>query len=354
VAGEGQASVSWVAPSDGGSPITDYTVTATPDGQTVTTTSPSAIITGLTNGTSYTFTVTATNSVGTSEPSAPSAPVTPQVWAAPVDRLSDFNGDECTDLVARDTAGALWLYPGDGAGGFLARSQIGTGWNSMTAIVTPGDVNGDGNADIIARDTQGALWLYPGNGASGVSARRQIGSGWNGYTITNAADMVMTSGAYLQEPDLLARDPRGVLWLYPLMGNADFDARIQIGTGWNGYTILGAGDLVRTGNWDSHNGGDVLGRDATGSLWLYLGSGYGFIYPGRTLVSTGWQGMTAMVTPGNWDRTHGNDLLGRDATGGLWLYPGEWDPGWVNSGSGFGFGPPLQIGNGWNVMTYIG
>ena len=156
-----------------------------------------------------------------------------RVQMAPVTRLSDLNRDGFTDIIARDAAGHLWLYPGSGAGGFLPRHQIGTGWNTMNTIVTPGDVTGDGNGDIIARDTSGRLWLYPGNGAFGVSARRQIGSGWTSYTITNAANM-NTKG----RPDLLARDSAGNLWLYPLSGNAVFGARTKIGSGWGSLLFL--------------------------------------------------------------------------------------------------------------------
>jgi hypothetical protein len=41
-------------------------------------------------------------------------------------RFSDFNRDGFTDLVARDTTGRLWLYPGNGTGGFLARHLMAT------------------------------------------------------------------------------------------------------------------------------------------------------------------------------------------------------------------------------------
>jgi hypothetical protein len=79
VPGDKRATVRWTAPADNGSPITSYTVTASPGGATVTVagTSRSAVVTGLTNGTAYTFTVKATNAAGTGPASAPSAAVTP-------------------------------------------------------------------------------------------------------------------------------------------------------------------------------------------------------------------------------------------------------------------------------------
>ncbi|MDA1347661.1 MAG: fibronectin type III domain-containing protein [Chloroflexi bacterium] len=80
VPGTGEASVSWSAPPDGGSPIIGYTVESAPDGLTsvVDGQTLEATVTGLTNGTAYAFTVTATNAVGTGDPSGPSTAVTPQ------------------------------------------------------------------------------------------------------------------------------------------------------------------------------------------------------------------------------------------------------------------------------------
>jgi parallel beta-helix repeat protein len=80
-AGDASATVTWSAPaSNGGSAITGYTVTSSPGGFTAAAaaTARSATVGGLTNGTSYSFTVTATNAVGPSAASDPSNSVTPQ------------------------------------------------------------------------------------------------------------------------------------------------------------------------------------------------------------------------------------------------------------------------------------
>lgn len=79
-AGDKSANVSWLDPiDDGSSPITGFTVTATP-GNTSIDVGPgatSASFAGLRNGTSYTFVVRATNAVGTGVASARSNPVIP-------------------------------------------------------------------------------------------------------------------------------------------------------------------------------------------------------------------------------------------------------------------------------------
>jgi len=83
------AQITWIAPVDnGGSPITSYTVTSA-GGSGAHHCNPVWVygapltckVTGLANHTNYTFTITATNGAGTSQPSVASANVLPRVGA---------------------------------------------------------------------------------------------------------------------------------------------------------------------------------------------------------------------------------------------------------------------------------
>jgi len=106
--GDSQASVDFTLPAfNGGSPITSYTVTATSGDVTVTASGASnpVTVTGLTNGVSYTFTVVATNAIGSSSSSTASAAVTPQALSAtaPPSAIPYFHISTAPDTGASNT-----------------------------------------------------------------------------------------------------------------------------------------------------------------------------------------------------------------------------------------------------------
>jgi len=88
IGGAASATVVWCPPATGAAKVVSYTVTSS-GGQTVTATVPNdwAIVDGLSNGTGYTFTVTANTSPGASGPTATSNSVTPGPIAQPRDVL---------------------------------------------------------------------------------------------------------------------------------------------------------------------------------------------------------------------------------------------------------------------------
>jgi len=46
-----------------------------------------------------------------------------------------------------------------------------------------GDWDGDGRADVLGRATGGQLYLYSGNGWGGFASGRQVVSGWGGWSL---------------------------------------------------------------------------------------------------------------------------------------------------------------------------
>ena len=86
VAGDASASVSWTSPASSGSfPVSHYLATSTPGAHTCLVTAPTLTcgVSGLTNGTAYTFTVKALTGAGWSASSAPSNVVVPRPQAKP-------------------------------------------------------------------------------------------------------------------------------------------------------------------------------------------------------------------------------------------------------------------------------
>jgi len=147
----------------------------------------------------------------------------------------DFNGDGLSDLIARRPDGSLMLYPGNGTGGFLgAPRQIGTGWNGFTSVFSPGDFNGDRKSDVIARTSGGLLYLYPGNGSGGWLRPRLIGQGWNAFST------IISSGDFNGDgkSDLLGRGRDGTLWMYPGNGTGGFLPSKAVGSGWNMFSTI--------------------------------------------------------------------------------------------------------------------
>jgi len=87
---DSSATVTWVAPQEtGGSSISSYLATAQPGGATCTTTDVTCTISGLSNGTTYSITVTATNAAGLTSASSAPVSVTPRGNAALPGKITD-------------------------------------------------------------------------------------------------------------------------------------------------------------------------------------------------------------------------------------------------------------------------
>jgi hypothetical protein len=196
--------------------------------------------------------------------------------------VGDWDGTGMAqDVVARDGLGNLWLYTGAGrSAAFTGWRIIGRGWSGMSGLFSPGDWNGDGNSDLLARRrSDNTLWLYPGNGSGGFLTPRQIGAGWGSMSSFEATGDFDLNGT----ADFITRRTDGALLLYRGDGHGGFAAGGQvIGTGWHIFSsITGVGD------WDGDGAPDLLARRTDGTMWLYPGTGDGGFLVARK-VGTGW------------------------------------------------------------------
>ena len=245
------------------------------------------------------------------------------------------------DVIARDGSGNLWQYQGTGVASspFRSRSQIGYGWGGYDAITAMSVFHADGTGDLVARDTSGNLWYYVGSGdpSAPFDARVKAGYGWGGYTMLGMGDLTGDG-----KSDLLARDSSGNLYVYPGTGSttSPFGPRAKAGYGWGGYTMVNSGDLTGDGK------PDLLARDSSGNLYVYPGTGSTTSPFGpRTKVGYGWGGYT-MVGPGDLTGDGKPDLVARDSSGNLYLYPGT-------GNSSAPYGSRSRIDTGWGTYDAI-
>jgi HD-GYP domain-containing protein (c-di-GMP phosphodiesterase class II) len=207
ISGNAQVALSWAAPTaTGGDPITGYKVTPSigATAQTASTFGSNATtetISGLTNGTAYTFTVAAITSAGTGSPSGASAPVTPAGPPAAPTAISGLSGNAQVAL--------SWIAPtvtgGDPITGYIVTPYIGataqtasTFASTLTTETVSGLTNGTAYTFTVSATTNAGTSspstasppVTPATapsvptGVSGLSGNAQVSLSWTAPTVT--------------------------------------------------------------------------------------------------------------------------------------------------------------------------
>lgn len=213
------ATVNFIAPFDGGSPITSYVVTSSPGNITATGAGTASNITvnGLTNGMPYTFTVKAANANGWGTASTQSTAVTPSTipgaptigTATPGNASATVSFTPPTDNGGATVTGyTVTSNPGNrtatGTASPIAITGLTNG-TSYTFTVTARNVNGSGTAStpsvaVTPSTVPGAptsVTVAAGNASATVSFAPPTNNGGaviTGYTVTSNPGNLTATG----------------------------------------------------------------------------------------------------------------------------------------------------------------
>ncbi|MGW7288666.1 FG-GAP repeat domain-containing protein [Streptomyces sp. NPDC054847] len=281
--------------------------------------------------------------------------------------MAKFSGLKSTGLVSRATVAAITAAlvgtttSAVAADGPQDAAKAATGIQQSAPEAGAFGAQAAADAPVNALygiDGGGDMYGYPPNGAGGLESRELVGYGWQAskhitqadrdadgsadgiWDITNGqmhwtefgSDPVLLGSGWgiynkMLSPsnlggaaadDVIARDSSGVLWIYLGYGDGKLTSRTKVGSGWGIYNqITGKGDLTGDGR------ADIVARDGSGVLWLYKGTGnYKAPFQARTKIGAGWNMFNNIVSVGDIDLDGLTDLIARDTTGKLYRYSG--------------------------------
>ena len=226
----------------------------------------------------------------------------------------DFNGDGRSDILWRNTNGALGDWFGNPNGGFTINGPPLTTVANNWHISGTGDFNGDGRADILWRSDSGIVSNWLGTAAGGftpndTNAAATVGTSW---TIAGTGDFNGDG-----RDDILWRNDDGTIsdWLGTANGGFagnDGNALIRVATRWH---VAGTGDFNGDGK------ADILWRSDSGEVSNWLGNSAGGFSPNDAnafaTIPLNWQ----IQGTGDFNGDGRDDILWRkdDGTVGNWL-----------------------------------
>ncbi|HVU92988.1 MAG TPA: fibronectin type III domain-containing protein, partial [Jatrophihabitans sp.] len=297
--GAGSASVAFAAPADnGGAAVLDYTVTAAPGGASATCASSPCVVSGLANGTSYTFTVHATNNVGNGAESDGSAPVTPATVPGAPAAPTVTRGDRSVDV----TFGAPASDGGSPITGYVVHiwdgeTEVATQACETSPCTVPGLTNGtsyvatvsavndvdagpqsspstafvpatvpSAPADLTVERTDGALLLTfdpaADNGAEVTGYEYSVdgGQSWHELDATPAGDVLHATASELQNGTLYSVGVRAVNAVGAGAAATEDGTPATVPDAPTGVTAVrgGSGELVVSWSDGASDGGDAV------------------------------------------------------------------------------------------------
>jgi plastocyanin len=214
---------------------------------------------------------------GTTRISVVSLGVISSEWS--IAGIGDFNGDGNPDVLWKNTATgelSLWLMNGTAQTSVISLGVVSTAWS----VAGTGDFSGDGQTDILwqnAATGELSLWLMNGTARTNVVSLGVVNAGWS----------IAGTGDFNDDghPDILWQNAvtgERSLWL---MNGTVQTSIISLGVIGIDWSIAGTGDFNGDGQPDILWQNTVTGED---SVWLMSGSTQASVIS-LGVASSGWQ-----------------------------------------------------------------
>ena len=178
-------------------------------------------------------------------------------------KIGDVDSNGYSDILARDTAGTMWLQRMMENGRAGVRTRVGTNFNGMTLMTTVGDITGDGLPELITRHADGNLYRYSMT-RKGFQGGVKIGQNWNNMT------KLIGLSSNGDTSELLAISKDGLLHRYPLSAKGAITGHAVVGRGWSSMRLV-----TSPGRLDLNGSDDLIAVRNDGHLYSYANLGNG-------------------------------------------------------------------------------
>jgi hypothetical protein len=254
---------------------------------------------------------------------------------------NDFNGDGRSDILWRNDSGAIFDFLGTTTGGFTNNgNNSSVSIVASTVIAGTGDFNGDGRSDILLRDSSGAIFDFLGTAAGGF-----INNGDNSFVSVAGTTQVTGTADFNGDgrADILWRSGSGSIFDFLGAANGGFTNN----GGNSSVSVATTTQLIGTGDFNGDGRADVLWRNSAGAIFDFLGTANGGFANNGDNSFVNVVGSTQIVGMGDFNGDGRADILWRDSSGSIFDFLGTGNGGFVNNGDN----SFANVDNSWQVAS---